>query len=405
MECYFYFLFDGLNNLVSPFINVLNFLSQLISQFVALFPPALLPLAILAIILLFIAPLGYFAFNFLAIKLLFTELQKIFQDIFKLIIPKKWDSSKTLIWLSIFSWAMSLPTRGFVQAFIAFCGWLFLIPGIHWLMHEEKKIKEFLTIGKIFIGPWITGALICFFLFATPENLPGILFVSWPIISAAIAALPKFIKAGPTYKIPDPPVRQDLIIMVLFNLLLSCWIQLCYSTQVWLAEYPSLRADNLAGSSFVVQTQSGESNDSQGFEILRRTEIALKDSLQGQSWSQVERWLVNFDDRMGDLNQQIIDQLPAKAENAYWQIKGQVLPGGEYNVQLFAVWEGPSFNNVGYYLTQTCQISQGGTADLKPTLRMSSREAVSQTNQAGTASVSCSPVAGPIEGQPDAVEK
>jgi len=369
-------------------------------QLISLVPPALLPLAILAIALLIVAPLGLFAFNFLAIQKLLEEISKIFQDIFKLIIPKKWDSAKALIWLSVFSWAMSLLTRSFVQSFIAFCGWLFLIPGIHWLMHEEKKIKEFLTIEKIFIAPWITGALICFFLFATPEYLPAITFVSWPIVSATIAALPKFIKSGPAYKVPDPPVRQDLIIMVLFNLLLSCWIQLCYSTQGWLAQYPSLRADNLANSSFVFKAQSNESADSQGFDILTQAETGLKESLQGQSWSQVERWLLNFDDRIRELNEQVMDRLPAKAENSYWQVEGRILPG-EYNVQLFAVWKGPSSDTLGYHLTKTCQISQV-PADLKTTAQtQSSVGRVAPNTQVGTANVSCGSVTKPIKGQPD----
>ncbi len=366
---------------------------NLFSQFISLFPPAFIPLVLLAIALLFVAPLGLFAFNFLAIKTLYEELRKIFQDIFKLIISKKWDSAKTLIWLSIFSWAMSLLGGSFVQNFIAFCGWLFLIPGIHWLMHEEKKIKEFLTFEKVFIGPWITGALICFFLFATPENLPGIMIISWPIVSAFIAALPKFIKPGPAYKVPNPPVRQDLIIMVLFNLLLSCWLQLCYSTQVWLAQYPSFQTDDLTNSSFVFKTQSPEPSNSQGYDILVQAETALKESLQGQSWSQVERWLVNFDDRIRELNGQIINQLPPKAENAYWQVEGQVLPG-EYNVKLFAVWQGPSSDNAGYHLSRTCQISQILPTNLK-------EMPLSLNTQVGTANVSCDPVTKPIKGQPD----
>ncbi len=371
------------------------------NQFISLFPPALIPLVLLAIALLFIAPLGLFAFNFLAIKTLYEELRKIFQDIFQLIIPNKWDSAKTLIWLSVFSWAMSLLTESFIQIFIAFCGWLFLIPGIHWLMYEEKKIKEFLTIEKVLIAPWITGALICFFLFATPENLPGIMVVTWPIISAIIAALPKFIKPGPTYKVPDPPVRQDLIIMVLFNLLLSCWLQLSYSTQVWLAEYPSLRADDLTNSSFVVQTQSSETANSQGYDILVQAEAALKESLQGQSWSQVERWLVNFDDRIREFNGQIIQRLPAKAENAYWQIEGRVL-AGEYNVQLFAVWKGPSSHNAGYHLAKTCQILQVMPVDIKTTPQTPSPVgSVAPNTQVGTANVSCGAVTKAIKGQPD----
>ncbi|MCY7391781.1 MAG: DUF5357 domain-containing protein, partial [Leptolyngbyaceae cyanobacterium CAN_BIN12] len=88
------------------------------------------------------------------------------------------------------------------------------------------------------------------------------------------------------------------------------------------------------------------------------------------------------------------------AENSYWQVEGRILPG-EYNVQLFAVWKGPSSDTLGYHLTKTCQISQV-PADLKTTAQtQSSVGRVAPNTQVGTANVSCGSVTKPIKGQPD----
>jgi Family of unknown function (DUF5357) len=147
---------------------------------------------------------GYVALNLIIIKTFFEGLGTFFKGIFSSFVPTKWDSSRTLIGLGFFSWGMSLLAGTVVQNIIAISGWLFLIPGVHWAMYEDKTLNKlltidnFLTINKTFFGPWITAALISFFLFADPERgVPAIAFILWPIFSAVLAALPKFIFYGP----------------------------------------------------------------------------------------------------------------------------------------------------------------------------------------------------------------
>ena len=345
--------------------------------------------------------LGYFAFNVLAIQKFLGEVSKLLGELFKILLPKKWDSAKTLIWLSIFSWAMSIGVRPILQAAIAFMGWIFLIAGVHWVMHEEKTLKNLLTVASVFLGPWITGWLICYFLFATPNQIPPIAFVVWPPLSAVIAGLPKFIGSDGTYqtpiwKLPGAGDRQYLVNLALLNLILSCWIQLTFTTQDWLAEYPSFRTDDLSNSAFVVNTQTNADLKSRGIDILNRAEAQLKANLQGQSWSQVERWLLDFQGNLEQLAITVLDDLPAARENNYWAIDGRIL-AGEYNVQLFAVWQGPAADPAGYYYAKTCQISQVVPADIAG----KSAAAASTVPAVGNAKVECGPVEGPEKGQPE----
>jgi hypothetical protein len=358
----------------------------------------------LALLLGSIGGLGFLAFNLLAIQKLFQEFVAFLKDLFAIILPKKPDSAKALIWLSAFSWAVSLLTGPIVQNIIASIGWLFLIPGIHWLLHEEKQLKELLTLGKdkkngIFLGPWITGALISIYLFTSPNRLPPITFIVWPCLSAIIAALPKFIKSGPTWKKAEVKDRPYLVNLMLINLLFSCWIQLCFSTQNWLNEYPSLAIEDFNNSPVVVSLQPQADANYRGMDILARMESQLTQNLEGQSWSQVERWLLNFDDQVNALGSTVIGQLPQLAENPLWQIGGRVL-AGQYNVQLFTTWHGPTADTQPYYLTKTCKISQITPADIAGrTIPFGGNAA---TPLVGTAKVQCGPVEGPIKGEPGA---
>ncbi|MGI0488313.1 DUF5357 family protein [Pantanalinema rosaneae CENA516] len=314
-------------------------------------------------------------------------LKEVFDPLAKAVIPTKADSWQSLIWISIFSWITSLLLEGYYQVIVASIGWLFLIPGFHWFLHGDK-IKKVLTINRIFIAPWLTGAIICLFLFATPNQIPQIAFVVWPIISATIAGLPKFIKSGSEFKVPAPPDRLELSILFLFNLVLSCWIQLCFSTQVWLTQYPTLRADDMSNSAFVVQLNPQTRPRSRGIEILNQVEPLLETELATKSWSQVERWLLDFNQQVSALQTSVMNQIPGFPENSLWRLEGRVLPGREYAVQFLLVWQGPTAEANGYYFSKTCAISQ--------------RQPVVQAKQTSPGvEVQCGTIEGPIAGIPE----
>jgi len=356
----------------------------------------------IVLILLFIALTGgiaVFAFRFLVIREFLSSIFGFLRDLFALVIPKKWDSSKTLILLGAFSWAVSLLVGTTAQSIIAFTGWLFLIAGIHWVMNEEKDLKKTLTINDVFLGPWITGGLICYFLFGTTDGVPAIAYILWPCISAVIAAIPKFIGSDGTTKTPiwvkpKPGDRQYIINLALLNLIFSCWIQLGFTTRNWLADYPTLELADMRNSAFVLQTQPNNTA-SRGTEILSRAEAQLKTQLEGQSWSQVERWLLNFDQQVKQIEETVLNQMGQTKENDYWQLSGQILPG-EYNVKLNAIWRGPSPDAKNFHFTKTCKISRLAPIDI---LTQPLPKSI-PLPQIGNATVQCDSVKGPVQGEP-----
>jgi hypothetical protein len=329
--------------------------------------------------------------KFFGISDLFGFIGKLINDLS----PKTWDSWQALIWFSLFSWAMAaMVVDPGIQIFISTCGWLFLIPGVHWAMYKEKNLKELLTFGGFFIAPWITGALVCVFLFGSlTGKLTEAAFILWAPISATIAAAPKFIKFGPKYGVPDPPVRQDLIILVLVNLLISCWIQLYFATQTWLRQYPSFLAEDFSRSPFVVRLASDDRRVSRGARVLDEAANLFDKEVSGLSWSETERWLLEMNDQMGLIRSEAITQLTEANENELWRIQGRFLPG-EYVVQLIATWNGPTKDGVGYYFTKNCQVFKQQTPleRLVPQLRQQNENAIAQ--------VRCGETQGPIAGNP-----
>ncbi|XHX77531.1 MAG: DUF5357 family protein [Stenomitos frigidus ULC029] len=330
------------------------------------------------------------------------SIDEIFKQLRKTLTPPKPDSWQTLLWISIFSWAMSLlPVSEWIQGFIATCAWFFLIPGIHWFMHEEKfkvfdltlDIKKGLTIGGLYLAPWITGALICILLFSglPEEERTRIALLSWPPISAIIASLPKFIAIGPKYKTPDPPARQDIVILLLANLLLSCWFQLFFLTQSWLLDYPSLLTEDLSKSAFVVRFANNAAS-SRGVTILEQAETVLKEQLDGRSWSQVERWLLELEPQVQQLEEVVMTRISSVKENDLWHLQGRVLPRTEYQMQMMAVWQGPSADGSGYHLMKSCQLTR------VPDTRRSIARTVASTQ---IARVTCDAVTAPTAGQPE----
>lgn len=328
----------------------------------------------------------------------------------------RWDSWQTLIWISVFSWAVSpLARNSVVQTIIASGGWLFLIPGIHWLLHEEKfkfatgpeiNIKKGLTFNDFFIGPWITGALVSAFLRTLINGPIAAFIVCWPPISAIIAVLPKFIGVGPVYKNPDPPARQELAILFLSNLVLSCWLQLYFSTQGWINEYPSLLADDFSRSAFVYRVAPTQKPVSRGVVILEQAEIALQETLSELPWAQVERRLLDADELVASIRRTAMGRLSELQENSLWDLEGRMLPGN-YRIQLSANWRGPTLDNAGYYLTRACEISRIRPTRSQTTPRSNQPEEAPSPNADNRSEskqpevrIECDPIQGPIAGRP-----
>ena len=284
------------------------------------------------------------------------KFKEIFDTLRKLLLPPKAFSWQTLILLSIFSCLMAALASEIIRNLLATCGWIFLIFGVGWFT-TENPIK----VGDLNLGPWITGILVSIFLFGEwLEEMPSLLFVSWPLISAAIASLGEFIGSGPRFKNPAPEGRQRLVILFLSNLIISCWFQLYFVIQGWLDIYPSLLANDFNQSNFVVRLGVQTSEPPTGVLILNQAEALLRTELEPRSWPEVERWLLTLKQQPTDFQDAVMQQLPPSEENALWQLQAQFLPDQpDYTLQLLALWQGPSSDLSGHYLTKTCRITQG----------------------------------------------
>ena len=284
------------------------------------------------------------------------RIKEIFDTLQKLLLPPKAFSWQTLILLSIFSCLMAALAGDFVRSLLATCGWIFLIFGVGWFT-TENPIK----VGGLSLGPWITGILVSIFLFGEwLDERPSLLFISWPLISAAIASLDEFIQSGPRFKNPAPAGRQRLVILFLSNLIISCWFQLYFVIQGWLEIYPSLLANDFNQSNFVVRLGVQTTQAPTGVIILNQAEATLKAELEPRSWPEVERWLLTLKQQPTEFENAVMEQLPPSEENALWQLQTQILPDQpEYTLQMLALWQGPSSDLASHYLTKTCRVTQG----------------------------------------------
>ncbi|MGV0028738.1 DUF5357 family protein [Phormidesmis priestleyi] len=276
--------------------------------------------------------------------------------------PTQAASWQTFILLSVFSVIIAAITSYPVQNIIASCGWVFLIVGVWWFTYEPA-VKKKLTVNGLFIGPWITGALVSIWLFGSWQGRPTpASFISWPVISSLIWSTPRFIKTDPTtvtpeYAPPAPEARQDIVLLLLSNLIISCWFQFHFLLQDWLNAYPSLRADDFSRSAFVFELRPQNQMGSRGIEVLDTAEQVLKLRLEGKPWAEVERWLKDLDQEMPAFSADVQKKLPQATENELWDIRGQVT-SDQYTLELQAVWRGPTGRSGGYSATKSCQITQ-----------------------------------------------
>ncbi len=297
--------------------------------------------------------------------------------------PKIW-SSQTLILASVILGIAAIFFTAFLPI-LAIVSGILLIIGVAWY-----TTKEPLTIQGISIGSWVTAALICLLLFGIWGD-PGLIAIGvvvWPILSVAIAAIPEFWQEGLKLKTPSPEVRQNLTIFLLSNLLLSCWLLFGFTIQGWLQQYPSLAADELGRSFFVNRVAFGSNPVPRGALVLNTIESRLRNQIDGKVWPDVERWLLNADDRVVKLSQEVTQkELPRVEEDALWEYGADVSTrDAGYNLNLLANWRGPGTRVEGYHLRKSCRVT------------LSRRRGVAAGSPVSLSDLQCSPVSQPARG-------
>lgn len=283
-------------------------------------------------------------------------LQEFWKGVWNFLNPPSAYSWQTLILLSILSYlTASLATNG-LQDVLASIGWVFLIFGVSWATTDNPP-----KVYGFSLAPWITGALVCVFVFGSWKGslIPATL-ICWPPTSAALASVKEFFDPGLKPRIPSPVSRQNVVILLLANLLISCWFQFYFTTQDWLEKYPTLLADDFSKSAFVVKLETPQLA-SKGSIILNSLEYRIKQEFSNKPWSQVERLLLpnELESRMDALKQQVQKRLGWKDENLWWRFNYKVssIKSG-YQLQVQAIWQGPRSEKGDFMITKTCQITQ-----------------------------------------------
>lgn len=308
--------------------------------------------------------------------------------------PPKTFSWQTLLYLSIFSAVMSFLARtDYVKDALASLGWLFLTLSVAWALGGRKFKIPFFDID-IQPGPWVSGALYSVFIAAGFPDLPdSVPWVIWPLISSAIASTTSFLKPGPALTIPKPSTRQNLLIVILANALLSCWIAFNFTVRDWLREYPSISNGDISRSTFVNEIGFPGAQQrrqvSRGVAILNVAGDILTERLDGRAWAETERYLLNLNNEIVQVQQQTFDRLGAVNENALWQLRATIPPGTQYTVLMQALWQGPSSFPNGFYLTRACNVTR--------VVNLINRQLPPGTI---ATQVRCGPISDPIENVP-----
>lgn len=164
------------------------------------------------------------------------------------LIPPQTSSWQTFALVSIFSFILSrLANAQSLRFLLETSGWIFAIISLHWWTFQNPKKVS--IAQQFFLGPWLTGILVCFVLFkgwllTHPDRMLVYTAASWPLISVAIALWPKLRDPGVRFaqdesdpknhqKIIDN--RRDIMLLVLGNLLLSCWLRFYFIIENWVA--------------------------------------------------------------------------------------------------------------------------------------------------------------------------
>ncbi|NJN32143.1 MAG: DUF5357 domain-containing protein [Synechococcales cyanobacterium RM1_1_8] len=303
-------------------------------------------------------------------------LQSFWQSLWGALRPASAYSWQTALWMSLLAWLLAQLARSpeqvqspiSVHGILTSLSWMFLILAVGWLTLERP-----LKLLGINFGPWLTGALVCLFLFVRRDySFPRTALVTWPLISAAIAAVPEFIDIESGFSIPRGlRVRQNIVLMLLVNLLLTSWITFSFRLNDWLLRYPGLRGEAFSQSFFLMPRDRDEEDFSRGITIVREMERQLGSNVSGQTQSQVERWLLDnqtdpliFRDLvMNTLAAQRAETatgrpLPRPKDDRFWQLETLVSEPA-YQVELRARWIGPRANEAGHLVKHTCKVDFG----------------------------------------------
>ncbi len=317
------------------------------------------------------------------IKEFFTQLKDLFW-------PDRYFAWQTLLMLSLFSLIIASLLAAIdgeeypAVDILTTLSWIFFTCAVWWGTNANKD--KFKVYG-FYIGPWITGAVLCLFLFwPWEDSRVRWSLSSWPMISMAIMALPDFVNWELKVSLPKKDRQKSLVMTLLINLLLNSWILFYFRIQDWVTNYPSLLANDLSRSAFVYDFVVDRQPDVQGILLLESTADAIAEELDGQPWYQTERWLYTRKNRLEAIAQRMTNTLGAPEEQIFWRM---AVPqprrlGEGYLLTLRADWTGPVADDENLYVEKTCKITPEKRVRASGEANQPADETVDQASGEGT---------------------
>jgi hypothetical protein len=298
-----------------------------------------------------------------------------FKQIIKQIIkPPQAYSWQTFILLSVVSLFFAFLSYGVnfsnevrqingVQNLIANCGFLFLIIGVSWISVEQSlKFRA-----------WLIAGLICCFIFVNIPQLPPYLaLIILPLLASIIAILPYCMDQKFNFHIIEEKYRLKIILIFGIHVMLSCWLQVYFLFNHWIDQYPSLLADDLSKSSFIINLNSNTSP--RGIYWLKQIQFILETQLKNKQWLTVERWFNNINPQqiINEIKEEIIIKNNSIAEDEFWQLELEIteLTSG-YGISISAIWQGVKSKEKEYSCKTICLLQPLIFAEDEPDLTTS----------------------------------
>lgn len=277
--------------------------------------------------------------------------------------PEQYFAWQTLLLLSLFSLlvaaVLDAQEGDFSLWMLTQLSWIFFTCAIWWAL-SDNPIKP---IGDYSISSWVTGAVLCTFLFK-PWEEPRfrLALCSWPLISTAVKGLPHFISWDLKSHWPKKKDQPMLVMTLLVNLVLTGWLIFYFRVQTWVEMYPSLLTNNFENSAFVTDLRPGDRTqrrDPQGVRLLNSSADAIYEELNDLPWYQTERWLYTRQDRLESISAEMLKTFSSPEEEVFWRMQVpdlKRLPDEGYLLTLRANWVGPVAGSKQLRLEKTCKI-------------------------------------------------
>ena len=256
-----------------------------------------------------------------------------------------------LLWLGSISLSLGNDSNNKMSEILGSLSWLFLTISVSFL--SAKK----LAIGNFTLSPWITGAMLCFFLYQNVNNdVQSFIVIMWPLLSLCIAELTVFFKNGGKLESSPPLTSKSFTFMFLINLLLTCWLSLHFVIQEWSKQYPSLLEEDVSNSAFITKIKPTAIVESRGATILNLIEQKLRAETGDR---QLETSVEKMKLKLITLKHQALEQLPPAKENKFWFLQTPIIASNSgYQIELQLIWQGPTPGKDAYYLSKSCQIQR-----------------------------------------------